>query len=150
MRKRWLLIPIVVLLVALGVAGGAVLAEQVSDGDKVKGSGDNRGFTARVAGILGLEEDTVADAMQQAKKEMHEEYVQAWLDKMVESGRITQEQADEYQDWLDDRPEGFEIYKGRGFGRHHGFRGKGRWNKDGWDKDSPSDSSESGTESSFS
>ena len=129
MRKRWLLIPIVVLLVALGVAGGAVLAEQISDGDKVKGNGDKNGFAARVAEILGLDEDTVADAMEQAKKEMHEEYVQAWLEKMVESGRITQEQADEYRNWLDDRPEGFEKSWEKGFGRHHGFRGKGRWGK---------------------
>ena len=136
MRKRWLFIPIVVLLVALGVVGGAVLAEQVSDGDKVRDDGDKKGFAGRVAEILGLDEETVADAMKQAKKEMHEEFVQAWLDKMVESGRITQDQADEYQAWLDDQPEGFEKSWGKGFGRHHGFRGKGRWSKRCCDNDS--------------
>ena len=146
MRKRWLFIPIVVLLVALGVVGGAVLAEQVSDGDKVRDDGDKKGFAGRVAEILGLDEETVADAMKQAKKEMHEEYVQAWLDKMVESGRITQEQADEYQNWLDDRPEGFEKSWGKGFGRD-GLRGKGRWGKGCCGKDSDSNPSESGTES---
>ncbi len=146
MRKRWLFIPIVVLLVAMGVVGGAVLAEQVSDGDKVTDDGDKKGFAGRVAEILGLDEETVADAMKQAKKEMHEEYVQAWLDKMVESGRITQEQADEYQDWLDDRPEGFEKSWRKGSGRD-GLRGKGRWGKGCCGKDSDWNPSESGTES---
>ena len=103
-----------------------------------------RGFAYRVAEILGLEEGTVADAMKQASVEMHNERIEAWLDKMVESGKVTQEQADEYQEWLNDQPTGFERFWGRGFGRHHGFRGKGRWSKGSWDKDY-SNSSESST-----
>lgn len=138
MRKRWLLIPVVVLLVALGVAGGAVLAEQVSDGDKMNGDGDKKSFAARVAEILGLEEDTVADAMDQAKKEMHDEYVQAWLDKMVEKGRITQDEADQYKEWLDSRPEGLDRFHGRGFGKGFGGHRGFRWKGSGHDKDGDS------------
>ena len=144
MRKRWLLIPVVVLALAIAVAGGAVLAEGTGDGGSDVSEGNSKGFAARVAEILGLEEDTVADAMEQARQEMHDDRVEAWLDKMVELGKITQEQADDYQDWLDDRPEGLDRSWGRGFGGHHGFHGRGLK----WDKDSDtSDSGESDTDS---
>ncbi len=144
MRKRWLIIPVAVLALAVALVGGVVLAEGTGDGDSSGGGiseGSSKGFAARVAEILGLEEDTVADAMEQARQEMHDERVEAWLDKMVESGKITQEQADDYQEWLDDRPEGLDRSWGKGFGGHHGFRSRGRWDKDS------SDSSESSTDS---
>ena len=54
-----------------------------------------------------------------------------WLAKLVEKGHITQEQADAYQAWLNDRPEidfpslkGKEGYGERG-GWHHGKEGYG-------------------------
>lgn len=145
MRKRWLVIPVVVLSLAVALVGGAVLAEGTGDdGASDVSDGSSKGFAARVAGILGLEEDTVADAIEQARQEMHDDRVEAWLDNMVELGKITQEQADDYQDWLDDRPEGLDQSWGRGFGGHHGFHGRGLK----WDKDSDtSNSGESDTDS---
>ena len=135
MRKRWLIIPVVVMVLAVALVGGVVLASGDSDRSENDVNGKAEGFAYRVAEILGLEEGTVADAMKQASVEMHNERIEAWLDKMVESGKVTQEQADEYQEWLNDQPTGFERFWGRGFGRHHGFRGKGRWSKGSWDKD---------------
>ena len=147
MRKRWLVIPVVVLALAVALVGGVVLADGTGDGDdggSDVSDGSSKGFAARVAEILGLEEDTVADAMEQARQEMHDERVEAWLDKMVESGKITQEQADDYQDWLDDRPEGLDRSWGKGFRGHHWFHGRGLK----WDKDADtSDSGESDTDS---
>lgn len=135
MRKRWLIIPVVVMVLAGALVGGVVLASGDSDRSENDVNGKAEGFAHRVAEILGLEEDTVAEAMKQASKEMHNERIEAWLDKMVESGKVTQEQADEYQEWLNDQPTGFERFWGRGFGQHHGFRDKGRWSKGSWDKD---------------
>ena len=138
MRKRWLVIPVVVLALAIAVAAGAVLAQSTGDAD------GSKSFVGRVAETLGLEEDTVADAMKQAWQEMHEERLQARLDALVESGRITQEQADEYKTWLDSRPEGVGPLSGKGFGRHHGLHGRGfKWDKDA----DTSDSGESDTDS---
>ena len=138
MRKRWLVIPVVVLALAVAVAGGAVLAQSTGDGH------GGKSFAGRVADILGLEEDTVADATKQAWQEMHEERLQARLDALVESGRITQEQADEYKTWLDSRPEGIGRLGENGFGQHHGFHGRGFK----WDKDADTcDSGESDTDS---
>ena len=85
------------------------------------------GFAARVATILGLETDKVEDAMEQAKKEMFSEQLDAKLAAMVENGSITQEQADEYKEWVESRPEGafgdrngFGKFGKRGFGGRHG------------------------------
>ena len=144
MRKRWVVIPVVVLALTVALVGGVLLAEGTGDdgsgGSDVSDEG-NKGFAARVAEILGMEEDTVADAVKQAKQEMYEEKLQAKLDALVESGRITQEEADEYKEWVDSRPEGIERLRGKGFGRHHGFRGKGfKCDKDDDDSDSDADS----------
>ena len=88
------------LVVVVGLAGGTVLAQSADE------DGEKKSFAERVAEILGLESDTVEDALKQAKSEMQEERTDAWLDKAVEAEKITQEEADAYSDWLDDRPEG--------------------------------------------
>ena len=88
------------ILVALGVAGGTVLA-QSADEDVEKKS-----FADRVAEILGLDSDTVEDALKQARSDMQDERTDAWLEKAVEAEKITQEEADAYSVWLDDRPDG--------------------------------------------
>ena len=88
------------LVVVVGLAGGTVLAQSADE------DGEKKSFAERVAEILGLESDTVEDALKQARSEMQEERTDAWLDKAVEAEKITQEEADAYSDWLDDRPEG--------------------------------------------
>ena len=79
-----------------------------------RGGGD---IDALVAEILEVDEQTVADAIDQAR----DEQFQARLDQAVEDGRITQEQADAMSERYAD---------GDGKGRHGGF-GKGRMHG-GW------------------
>ncbi len=127
MRKRWILVPVALVMMALLVATAGVAMAQKNDGDSKAGK-----FTSRVAEILGLDEDKVEDAMKQVRQELRDEAMQSKLDGMVEKGLITQEQADEYLDWYQSRPEilpgfgksGFGYGKhryGRGFGRHWKF-----------------------------
>ena len=125
MRKRWVIVSVVMAALAIALTGGAILAQnEDEDGSK--------SFAGRVAEILGLEEDTVADAMQQAKEEMRDEAVKAKLDALVEAGKITQDEADAYLEWLEDRP---DVDFGGGFGRGgHGKRGFGRKHGWGWGK----------------
>ena len=121
-RRRWLIGALVAGLMALGVAGGVAMAQE--------GDGDSpiRSFASRVAAILGIEETRVQDAMDQARSEMFSERLQHRLDEMVASGRITQEQADEYKTWIESRPEG--AFK------HFGKRGnRGRGFHDGWHRE---------------
>jgi hypothetical protein len=121
MKKRWLIVPIVAGVVALAIMGGTALAQS---GDESTGSSWSS-FTSRVASILGLDEATVQDAMDQAREEMQNEALQAQLDYQVEQGWITQEQADEFAEWHQARPEGVSPrggFGGGGRGFHRGGR----------------------------
>ena len=125
MRKRyWLTGTIVAAVMVLGIMGGVVMAQETDDGDSEKQS-----FAARVADTLGLDETTVQDAMDEAREEMREEALQAKLDRLVENGHMTQEQADEYETWIEARPDGLSPKLFGGFGKkHHRFGGRG-WGK---------------------
>ena len=101
MKWRWLIGGVAAAVVMLGVAGGAIMAQQ-SDGEESRMSA----FAAKVASILGLEADDVENAMEQAREELADEALDDKLDELVEKGTITQEQADEYETWIESRPDG--------------------------------------------
>ena len=109
--KRWLIIPAVAGLAAVAALGGMAAASSSGGGET----------GSRVAEILELDEETVTDAFKQATQQRVDEALQARLDKLVEEERITQEQADEFKAWYDERPEGVPGF-GIGFGKrgfHH-------------------------------
>ena len=112
--KRWLIIPAVAGLAAVAALGGVAAASSSGGGET----------GSRVAEILELDEETVTDAFKQATQQRLDEALQARLDKLVEAGRITQEQADELKAWYDERPEGVPG-SGFGFGKRGFHRGGG-------------------------
>lgn len=122
MKKRWLVIPAMAGLVVFAlVAGGAVLAQT----NGTEGDSPSSKFVSRVAELLGVDEADVQDAFNQAAKEIQDEAIEQKLNKMVEAGRMTREQADEYIEWFQSRPEGlytghFSGFKGLGFGKGRG------------------------------
>ena len=122
-KRRWLIGSVVATVMVLGIMGGMVMAQETP------GDADKSSFAARVAEILGLDEATVQDAIDQAKAEMRDEALQSKLDRLVESGRMTQEQADEYKTWLESKPEGVPSRMFGGFGKRHrsGHHGRSRW-----------------------
>ncbi|MCZ6867259.1 MAG: hypothetical protein O7E55_08030 [Chloroflexi bacterium] len=131
-KRRWLYALILTGLLVIGITGGAVLAH----GGGENGDSPVKSFASRVAGILGLNESQVQDAFDQARTEMQDEALQAKLDKMVESGRLTQEEADEYKEWYDSRPDtltpgfgGRKFHFGQGFGSRRFHHGMGMWDK---------------------
>ena len=123
-NKRWLLVPILVGLLTIGITAGVVFAGG-GDGESARTS-----FANRVAAILGLEETPVQDAFtlaweeaREAKQAAHEARLQDRLNQAVEDGSISQEQADQYMEWVRSRPEGIRSQLGiRGF-RGHGLSG---------------------------
>ncbi|MBI4200587.1 MAG: hypothetical protein HY535_08975 [Chloroflexi bacterium] len=128
MKRRWLFLGLLAGVLALGITGGTVLAQS---GDSGGGSPLNS-FVSRVAAILGLDEAKVQGAFKQAAKEMEDEALQQKLDRMVEQGRLTREQADQIKTWYQSRPEalspGFPFPGFRGHGFHRGgwmWGGKG-------------------------
>ena len=119
MRKKYWFIGLVALMAAVIGLGSATVLAQESDGETSR-----LGIIARVANILGLEEQQVQDAFDQARQELRdeqfEEMVGQRLDALVESGRITQEQADELREWYAERPDSFWLAGGSARGRKGG------------------------------
>ena len=132
-RKRIVIAALVAVAVLVSGTAGVAFAQ-------AKEEGSAKTLVARVAQILGIEEQKVQNAFDQARKEIGNEALDNYLKWAVDKGRITQEQADKYKNWWQSRPASPELKEwqqarpdipllrgpfGRsgfkGFG--HGFRG---------------------------
>ena len=115
-KRRWIVTAAAVGLLVVGVTGGTLMAQQGGDDD---GGAGPKSFAARVAEILGLDTETVEDALDQARRDMLREK----LDAAVEKGLIDQAKADEILEWLAEKPDGTPPWlMGDGDGKK-GFRG---------------------------
>ena len=91
-------------------------------GHKSSDSGD---FASRVADELDVDSDDVADAIEQALADIRSDALDEKLQAAVDSGQITQEEADEISEKI-------ESGDHRGFGKRgrHGHHGdNGRWGR---------------------
>jgi hypothetical protein len=70
-----------------------------------------------------LDQEALKEAFTQAQREVQTEAMQNRLQSMVEEGKITQKQADDYLEWQKAMPEDMPFKFG--FGGHGGFRGMG-------------------------
>ena len=120
MRKLRIIIPLVIALVSVAVISFSIALAQGNEGNDSNASKP----AITVAEILGLDTAVVDDAIKQAREELRDEAIQNKLNTMVEKGRLTQGQADEYLNWIQSRPEGIPA-----IGKH--FFGKGG-NHKGW------------------
>jgi hypothetical protein len=89
-------------------------------------------FVGKVAEKLGLDKETVATAIQEARREMMDEALAERLQQAVTDGRITQEEADQILEWMNNRPAALDDLgrlgpgsgpKGEGGGRMMGPHG---------------------------
>ena len=69
------------------------------------GANMTAGLLARVAEILGIPQEDLAGAFEQAQQEIREEAFFKFLDKAVEDGSLTEEEADEIKGWWRSKPE---------------------------------------------
>ncbi len=116
MRKRKWLIPVVVVTALLvgGITTGLALAADDSSsgsGNQVQLSDRCQQLLDRVCAIyeertgVALDPQELRGALQQAREEMQEEALEEWLQRLVEAGKITQEEADQYLEWWQARPD---------------------------------------------
>ena len=112
-RKRFVIIGLLAAVVLVGSLAGLALAQTVD-------AGQPKTLLARVAAILGIDQQKVEDAFSQAQREMRDEALDSYLKNMVDQGKITQQQADQYKSWWQARPD--TLLPGP-LGRHFGFHG---------------------------
>ena len=128
MKRRLFLGLAAVAIMASGIAAGMAWTQVAHAQEETT----TKGFAARLATILGLEEDVVQDAFKEARSDIQGERFQAKMDRLVENDRITQDEADAAIDWYEERPEGINASRrgsGSGF---YGQRGPG--SKSGFDR----------------
>ena len=140
MKRRLFLGLAAVAIMASGIAAG-VAWTQVAHAQEETAA---KGFAARLATILGLEDDVVQDAFKEARSDIQDERFQAKMDRLVESERITQDEADAAIEWYEERPEGINASRrgsGSGFdgprgpGSRYGFdRRRGPGSKSNFDR----------------
>ena len=125
MKKLRIIIPLAMAVVAVAVISFSVALAQENENSDSNASK----LAVKVAEILGLDAAVVDDAIRQASEELKGEAIQKKLNALVENGRLTQEQADEYPNWIQSRPEGIP-----GIGKRHWehwTRGNWGWHSSG-------------------
>jgi len=101
-KKKLIIVAILAATVVLvGSIGGVALAQTGSTDNTTAG----KTLLARVAAILGIDQQEVENAFTQARSEMQEEALDSYLKNLVDQGKITQEQADQYKAWWESRPD---------------------------------------------
>ena len=116
MRKRKWFIPVVVVSVLLiaGIVGGVVVAGSDSSStteaqnqttDRYQALLDKACAIYEEKTGVAIDSGQLKDALEQAQSEMRDEALKTWLQDLVNEGKITQGEADQYLEWWQSRPD---------------------------------------------
>lgn len=131
-RKKLIIVAVLAAVVLVGSIGGVVLA--VDNDEDSQPPAPFRAMLDRVCTIYkdntgnDIDSEALANAFAQAHGEIRTEAMQNRFQSLVEEGQITQEQADQYLEWQESRPDlpiRPDAPPGFGFRGHGGFRGFG-------------------------
>jgi hypothetical protein len=107
-RKKPLVITLIAIAAAVGITTGLVFAD---DEDAPQPEAQHEALLERVCEIyedntgVAIEPEALKDAFVAAQDEMRAEAMENYLDKLVEEGVITQEEADQLKEWWQSRPD---------------------------------------------
>lgn len=130
--KKFILITLLAIAALVGSIGGIALA-QTGTGDDSQPKAQNDALLDKVCTIyeqntgVAINSEELQKAFDQARSEMQDEAQNNFLQSLVDEGKITQEQADQYKAWLESKPE-VDIPLAPGFSGHdmpRGFCGPG-------------------------
>lgn len=124
--KKFIVIAVLSAVVLVGSIGGVVLAQTENEDSNL---GNQRtALLERVSAIYqektgnAIDPQVLEDSFTQAQSELRDEALDNYLQKLVDEGKITQDEADQYKTWRQARP---DVSIGFGFRGHGGFRGMG-------------------------
>jgi hypothetical protein len=124
--KKFIAIVVAAVLVIGGSVGGTLAADTGNEDECSPGT-QHAAMLDRVCAIYQentgttIDSQALQDAFAQAQSEMREEAMQNRLQNRVEQGEIFQDEADQYLEWWQSKP---DVQTGFGF-RGPGFRGMG-------------------------
>jgi hypothetical protein len=120
-KKKFVIIALLVASMILAASISGIALAQTGSSDNTT---PEKTLMARVATILGIDQQKVEDAFAQAQSEMQDEAMNNWLISLVDEGKITQQQADQYKQWWQSKPDmpaGIGLPGPGGFPGMHGF-----------------------------
>jgi hypothetical protein len=129
--KKFIIAAVLAAVVLVGSIGGVVLAQTGDEENSPQAR--QAALMEKVCAIYEENTGTAIDleelqkAFDQARDEMQSEALDKYLQSLVDEGKITQEEADQYKAWLESKPDiGIPIAPGLGGrGMHPGFGGPG-------------------------
>ena len=102
-KKKFLIIALIATVVLAGSIGGVIIA-QAAEGTTGTAT-QPKTILARVAEILGIDQTKLEAAVKQAQSEAQTDALKNRLQALVNAGKITQAQADEYLAWMQSKPD---------------------------------------------
>ncbi len=121
-KKKPLIIALIAVAAAVGITTGVVFAQDENE----EAAAQPETLLERVCEIyedntgVALEPEALKDAFAEAQDEMMAEAMESRLDKLVEEGVITQEEADQFKEWWQAKPDmslpGRPMLRGGRFG----------------------------------
>jgi len=144
MSKKMKIIIAVIAAVLLLTIGGttAVLAQ---DGEPAPPANCGNGFLARVAQSLNVPEEDLINAFRQAREEVRQECQARFeerclhaLDRAVEEGVITEDEASQIKEWWEQRPEAVDKLGNYCFGARSALKWNKMWQNRCWRGNGPS------------
>jgi hypothetical protein len=106
LKKKPLIITLIVIAATVGITTGLVFAQ-----DENEDANQPESILERVCEIyeantgVAIEPEALKDAFVEANQEMMAEAMESRLDKLVEEGVITQEEADQFKEWWEAKPD---------------------------------------------
>jgi len=108
--KKSIVAVVLAAVVLVGVVGGTVLAQNGNEGDN-QPQAQHTALLDRVCVIYQdntgttIDSQQLKDAFVQAKGEMRTEAMENRLQNLVDEGEITQDEADQYKEWWQSKPD---------------------------------------------
>ena len=125
--KRLIIAFMLVVVILVGSISGVVLAAENGDTNRPETKGDTLldrvcEFYEEKTGVA-IDQEALKDAFVQAQGDIRTEAMETRLEYLVDQERITQEQADEYLEWWQAKPDALPGFSLGGHGRIGGMRG---------------------------
>ncbi len=121
-NKKFIIFSVVAAILLVGSIGGIALA-QTGNVDDSQPKARYGALLERVCAIyeqktgVGIDQEVLKEAFTEAQSEMRDEALNSRLQKLVDEGKITEEQMDALQEWWGSRP---DVTFGFGFPGGHG------------------------------
>ena len=111
-KKAKILVSVLAAVILLAAGGAATVMAQDEPTEEAVTTSETGtgGLMARVAGILGISQDELANAFKQARQDMRDEAIDRAIDKAVQEGLIDEAEAGEIRGWLAEKPEAINRF----------------------------------------